>query len=91
MSNENRYSGAHMALAFLAGAAAGAVAAVLSAPQSGRETREQVRKWAQDVGDKATHVPGAVRQASSRAFEAARGAFRESLEQHQVGVETDKI
>jgi gas vesicle protein len=37
--------------AFLGGAAIGAVAALLLAPQSGRESREQIRTYARRTGE----------------------------------------
>ena len=49
MRNGNGYGGAHLMLAFIAGAAAGAAAALLTAPRPGTETREAVRGWARDA------------------------------------------
>lgn len=43
---DERGSAAGVLLAFLSGAALGAVAALLLAPQSGRESREQLRGYA---------------------------------------------
>jgi gas vesicle protein len=79
MSDSHRYGGAHLLIAFLAGAAAGAVAAYLTAPRSGRETRENLKEWAGDVRGKAARVPHAVREAYSKASEAAKSAFVEAL------------
>ena len=79
MSESNRYGGAHVLLAFLAGAAAGAVVAYLTAPRSGRESRENLREWAGEVRGKAARVPHAVREAYSKASEAAKTAFAEAL------------
>ncbi len=79
MSDDSRYGGAHLLIAFLAGAAAGAAVAFLTAPRSGRETRAKVRAWAQDVGDKATRFPGAMKDAYGRAAGAAKEAFAEAL------------
>ena len=44
-------SGSAIVLAFLGGAAVGAVAAFLMAPQSGRESREQLREYARRAGE----------------------------------------
>jgi gas vesicle protein len=79
MSDTNRYGGAHLLIAFLAGAAAGAAVAYLTAPRSGRETREQLKGWAGDVRGKAVRVPHAVREAYVKASEAAKTAFVEAL------------
>jgi len=88
MSNGNRYSGAHLLLAFLAGAATGAVAALLNAPSSGREARDNVREWARGAQGKATLVPGALREAADRAMQAAKIAFNEALEETKADEET---
>jgi gas vesicle protein len=61
MSEERHDSGASLLLAFLAGAAAGAVVALLTAPKSGREMRESVGSWvrrggAGDVVDRAVRA-----------------------------------
>jgi gas vesicle protein len=79
MSDTNRYGGAHLLIAFLAGAAAGAAVAYLTAPRSGRETREQMKGWADDVRGKAVRVPHAVREAYTKATDAAKTAFVQAL------------
>ncbi len=88
MSDQNRYGGAHLLLAFVAGAAAGAAVALLTAPKSGRETREQLRGMASQVGEKAGHLPEAIRSAYGRAAEAARDAFHRSLKDESPGDES---
>lgn len=64
-------SAGHLALAFLAGAAAGAVVALLTAKKSGREMRESVAEWARrsGVSDAVAHARSAARDA----FDDARG------------------
>ena len=44
-------SGSAVVLAFLGGAAIGALAAFLMAPQSGRESREQLKEYARRAGE----------------------------------------
>jgi gas vesicle protein len=51
MADERGASGATVLLAFLSGAALGTVAALLLAPQSGRESREQLRGYARRAED----------------------------------------
>jgi hypothetical protein len=46
----------------LVGAAAGAAIALLLAPTSGRETRENLSRWARDARNKATDMAGNLRQ-----------------------------
>ena len=68
MSDDRRPPGTSVLLIFLAGAAAGAAVALLTAPKSGRQLRESIREWARDQK---------VSAASSRAVRAARRAFDE--------------
>ncbi len=51
MADERGSSAATVMLAFLGGAAIGAVSALLLAPQSGRESREQLRGYARRAED----------------------------------------
>jgi gas vesicle protein len=61
-------------LAFAAGALAGAAAAILLAPRSGRDTREMIGKAAKSTKDLATRMPAAVRGAREAFAEAVNGA-----------------
>lgn len=77
--NDNRgYNGTHLVLAFLAGAAAGAVLGLLTAPKPGRETLETIREWGREMSQKA-------RLATTRAARAARDAFGEALRAEEPG------
>ena len=60
-------SAAGVMLAFLAGAAVGAGLALLLAPRSGRETREKLRGWMDDVAGEAGDRAGRFREAAGRA------------------------
>ena len=55
---DERGSSAGVFLAFLSGAALGAVAALLLAPQSGRESREQLRGYARRAEDNLRDLAG---------------------------------
>lgn len=68
-----RESGAATVLAFLGGAAVGAVAALLLAPQSGRTTREQLRGYARKAED-------ALREAANEAGQRLEEAVNEGKE-----------
>ncbi len=71
--------GTSLLLAFLAGAVAGAAIAVLTSPQSGPETRNQLRGWASDAGEQ---IPRRMRGAYARASDAARQAFNDALDRN---------
>jgi gas vesicle protein len=75
MSKQSGYNGSHVMMAFLGGAAAGAAVAYLTAPKSGRETREDVRGYAQSGVDQGRALPGAMKAAGG----AARDAFASSM------------
>lgn len=79
--NDDRYDsgGSRVAIAFLAGLAIGAGAALLMAPQSGAETRAQLarqaRKARRAAGDFATNV----RDRASEAYETSRTEARRRM------------
>lgn len=75
MSDQGGYSGSQVLMAFLGGAAAGAAIALLTAPKSGFETREQIGGYVQSGKHKAKHLPSAVKAAGGAAREAFSGAL----------------
>ena len=85
MNESNSYSGVHVVLAFLAGALVGTSVALLSAPQSGSETRGAIGGWARDTGGRATRLPSALKNAYHRATDAAKRAFNEALSERAEG------
>lgn len=76
---DERGSSAGVFLAFLSGAALGAVAALLLAPQSGRESREQLRGYARRAEDN-------LRDLAGRASE----SFEEVVDQGKEFVDAKK-
>jgi gas vesicle protein len=76
---DERGSAAEVLLAFLSGAALGAVAALLLAPQTGRESREQLRGYARRAEDNLRELAG---QAGER--------FEEVVDQGKEFVEAKK-
>ena len=79
MSEGNGYSSGQILLAFLAGALTGAGVALLSAPQSGSETRGAIQAWTRETGGKAARLPDALQHAYREAARAAGKAFSESM------------
>ena len=75
--NDSGYS--KIILAFLAGAAAGAVVSLLTAPKSGRELRADLREFGSRIVPVAKRIPTAVRSAYVGASSAAADAFNESM------------
>lgn len=95
MDNNDRKGS--VALAFLVGAMAGGIAALLFTPQTGAQMRGRLQRGANDLrekggrlaretGEKAGTISGAVRGAASE----ARSTYREELERRRVasGAET---
>lgn len=76
---DERGSSSGVLLAFLSGAALGAVAALLLAPQSGRESREQLRGYARRAEDN-------LRDLAGRAGE----TFEEAVDQGKEFVDAKK-
>jgi gas vesicle protein len=65
----------HVALAFLAGAAAGAVTAYFTSPRSGKENREALTRSARELRVRAIDMTGQVQERLGRAARAAGEAF----------------
>ena len=63
----------------LAGAATGAAVALLSAPQSGRETRRKLKQATGDLASRASRVASALQKAYVRGTEAGKEAFVSTL------------
>jgi gas vesicle protein len=70
MSNTGRIT-----MLFLAGAATGAAVALLTAPQSGQETRRKLKRATDNLIKQASRVGPAIQQAYQRATEAGKEAF----------------
>ncbi len=81
MSEARGFSGGQIALAFLGGVAAGAAIGVLTAPRSGRETREELNGYLRRGKEKTARLPEAVKSATG----AAREAFGEVMAEEERG------
>ncbi|HVZ49662.1 MAG TPA: YtxH domain-containing protein [Gemmatimonadaceae bacterium] len=80
MNDRPGFSGTHMLLAVLGGAAAGAAVALLVAPRSGRETRAAIGEYVRDGKEKARNFPPAVKAGAN----AARKAFVDVMNEEAV-------
>jgi len=78
MERQQGFSGFGLFLAFLGGAAAGAGAALLLAPVTGKEARERLMMLASTGRQKVSRVPQALKSAYSQAAEAAKETFSET-------------
>ncbi len=62
MREEGGFSTGSMLLSFVLGGVVGAAVALLLAPQSGRETRQRIRNFTDDVKDRAKEYAGGMRE-----------------------------
>ena len=69
MADDRGSSGAGVLFAFLSGAALGAVAALLLTPQTGRESREQLRGYARRAEGNLRDLAGCAGQAFEEVVE----------------------
>jgi gas vesicle protein len=97
MEDERGTSGATIALAFLSGAALGAVAALLLAPQSGRESREQLRGYARRAEDSLRDMAGRAGEAVDDAVdqgkdfvEKRKSVLREAFEAGREAMQRER-
>jgi gas vesicle protein len=78
MADDDRgFSPGTVILAFLSGALLGAAGALLLAPQSGRETREQLRGYARKTEENMRDLAGKANQAYEEALEKGREFVQE--------------
>ncbi|MEK6617941.1 MAG: YtxH domain-containing protein [Nitrospirota bacterium] len=78
MADERGTSLGTVLLAFLSGAALGAVAALLLAPQSGEESREQVRGYARRTEENLRELAGKAGETLDEAVEKGREFVEEN-------------
>ncbi|MBI5056588.1 MAG: YtxH domain-containing protein [Nitrospirae bacterium] len=69
MNDDRGFSAGSVLLAFVLGGVVGAGIALLTAPQSGKETREKIKEFADDTRKKATEYAGQVKEKVTSAVE----------------------
>jgi gas vesicle protein len=79
------FKGSHLLVAFLAGAAAGAILGYLTAPESGRRSRERVKKAARSAERAVREAPTRLRDSWARAAEAVRDTLEDALDENIRG------
>lgn len=91
MSENSGFGAMGVILAFVGGAAAGAVAAVLLAPKSGVETRKDLKHFASEGVERAGRLPGAIREAYSQGSELAKDTFTEAYKAGDHAIVKNKV
>lgn len=77
MADDRGFSAGAVGLIFLIGGLAGAAAALLLAPQSGRESRQQLRQYARRTEENFHELADRATEALGRAVDAGRGVVQE--------------
>lgn len=72
MNDDRGYSAGSVVLAFVLGGLVGAGIALLTAPQSGRETREKIKELSDETRKKAAEYAGQVKDKFSHAVESGK-------------------
>lgn len=75
MNDMRGFSFSQLLIAFLAGAAAGSAMVLLTAPRSGRQTRDALQGWAREVRGRSSRF--------AEAAERAKRAFADSLREER--------
>lgn len=94
---DDRGSAGGVLLAFLSGAALGAIAALLLAPQSGRESRDRLRGYARQAEDNLRDLAGRAGEALEEVIdegkeyvEAKKSVLREAFEAGREAMKREK-
>lgn len=87
MANDRRFSTGVVGLIFVIGGLAGAAAALLLAPQTGRQSREQLRRYTRDaketfheLADKATEALGWAVDAGREVIKEKKSVLADTIE-----------
>lgn len=75
----DRFSTGHVILAFFVGALSGVAAALLTAPMTGKETREHIGRFARRSKDRIADLPKAVRDRLIKGKEETRDIMDEGV------------
>jgi gas vesicle protein len=90
MNDERGFSAGSVILAFVLGGIVGAGAALLTAPQSGRETREKIKEFADETRKKATEYAGQVKEKVSSVVEDGRHFVEEKKSLISTAIDAGK-
>ncbi|MBI5741487.1 MAG: YtxH domain-containing protein [Nitrospirae bacterium] len=90
MNDEKCCSTGHVILAFVFGAVVGAGVALLTAPQSGRETREKIKELADETRKKAGDYACQVKEKVSSAVESGKHFVEEKKSLISTAIDAGK-
>ena len=90
MGNEERCSVSCCVLSFLVGAVVGGGIALLTAPQSGKRTREHLRRMAVDTREKVEDYIDEMEDKAAEITEKAQGYYKEAKQTVESAVDSAK-
>lgn len=90
MNDDRGFSAGSVILAFVLGGIVGAGAALLTAPQTGRETRDKIREFADETRKKAGEYSGQVKDKFSSAVESGKHFVEEKKTLISTAIEAGK-
>ena len=90
MNDERGCSSGNVILAFVLGGLVGAGIALLTAPQSGRETREKIKGLADETRQKASEYAGQVKDKFSSAVESGKNFVEEKKSLISTAIDAGK-
>ena len=91
MSDDNNgFSASSVFLAFVLGGIVGAGIALLMAPQSGRETREKIKDFTEDIKEKAGSYAGQIKGKVTSAVEGGKEYIEEKKSLLSAAIEAGK-
>lgn len=78
--HQENYNAGLTVLSFLAGAVTGAAVALLVAPKSGRETRELLSNYGEELRERCRHLPDEVREQAGGAVDRGKAMIDQGKE-----------
>ena len=87
---EGNENSSGVGLAFLQGAVFGAVTALLLAPRSGRELRQQLRDYAQETGERVREFAEEGRETVNKAIDKGREAAQDAYQAAQSAAQRER-
>jgi len=90
MREEDGYGAGSIFLSFLLGGIVGAGFALLMAPESGRETRQRIRRFTDDVKDKAMDYVEDMKEKVTSSVDKGKGYYEEKKSMITSAVEAGK-
>lgn len=90
MREEEGYGSGSILLSFLLGGIVGAGFALLMAPQSGRETRQRIKDFTEDVKGKAMDYVGDVKEKITTGIDKGKDIFEEKKSIITTAIEAGK-